>query len=63
MAARKDLTDRNGKSKEMPKRGIRLTDEENAKLNTLIVQTGKSLRDLIADLINREYNKLNGGHK
>lgn len=59
MAARNDLTDRNGKSKEMIKRGVRLTDKENSMLNTLMDQTGLNLRDLISHLIKEEYNKLN----
>lgn len=63
MAARKDLTDRNGKSKEMIKRGVRLTDSENLMLNNLIAQTGLNLRDLIAELIEEKYNELNGGNR
>ena len=63
MAARKDLTDRNGKSKEMIKRGVRLTDSENSMLNNLIAQTGLNLRDLIAELIEEKYNELNGGNR
>ena len=51
MAARKDLTDRNGKSQEMVKRSFRLTDEENAMLNHLTAQTGLTLRDLMAQLV------------
>nr|UVX52893.1 MAG: Transcriptional regulator, RHH-like, CopG [Bacteriophage sp.] len=58
MAARKDLTDRNGKSQEMVKRSFRLTDEENAMLNHLIAQTGLTLRDLMAQLVEEKYNKL-----
>ena len=56
MAARKDLTDRNGKSQEMVKRSFRLTDEENAMLNHLIAQTGLTLRDLMAQLVEEKYN-------
>lgn len=63
MAARKDLTDRNGKSKEMVKRGVRLTDSENSMLNDLIAQTGLNLRDLIAQLIEEKHNELNGGNR
>ena len=63
MAARKDLTDRNGKSKEMIKRGVRLTDSENSMLNSLIAQTGLNLRDLIAQLVEEKYNELNGGDR
>lgn len=63
MAARNDLTDRNGKSKEMIKRGVRLTNEENAMLNILMSQTGLNLRDLISHLIEEEYNKLNNEGK
>lgn len=63
MAARKDLTDRNGKSKEMVKRGVRLTNSENAMLNSLIAQTGLNLRDLIAQLIEEKYNELSKGDK
>lgn len=59
MAARKDLTDRNGKSQEMVKRSFRLTDAENAMLNHLTAQTGLTLRDLIAQLVEEKYNKLN----
>lgn len=61
MAARKDLTDRNGKSQEMVKRSFRLTDAENAILNHLTAQTGLTLRDLIAQLVEEKYNKLNKG--
>ena len=63
MAARKDLTDRHGKSKEMIKRGVRLTNEENEKLNSLVAQTGLTLRDLVAQLIEEKYNELNKGDK
>lgn len=63
MAARKDLTDRNGKSKDMVKRGVRLTDSENSMLNSLIAQTGLNLRDLIAQLIEEKYNELSKGDK
>ena len=56
MAARKDLTDRNGKSQEMVKRSFRLTDAENAILNHLTAQTGLTLRDLIAQLVEEKYN-------
>lgn len=59
MALRKDLTDRQGKSLDMIKRGIRLTDEENCKLNKLLDITGITLRDLIASLIEQEYKKIN----
>ena len=58
MEARKDLTDRNGKSQEMVKRSFRLTDEENAMLNHLTAQTGLTLRDLMAQLVEEKYNKL-----
>ena len=58
MAARKDLTDKNGKSQEMVKRSFRLTDEENAMLNHLTAQTGLTLRDLMAQLVEEKYNKL-----
>ena len=61
MAARKDLTDRNGKSKDMVKRSVRLTDEENAMLNGLMAQTGLNLRDLIAQLVEEKYNESNKG--
>lgn len=59
MALRKDLTDRQGKSLDMIKRGIRLTDEENYKLNKLLDVTGMTLRDLIASLIEEKYKQLN----
>jgi hypothetical protein len=59
MAARKDLTDRKGKSKEMIKRGIRLTDEENNKLNRLMGDMGLNLRDLIAYLVEKEFKERN----
>lgn len=60
MAVRKDSTDRNGKSREMAKRGIRLTDEENSKLNELVAHSGMNLRDYISNLIEIEYEKLKG---
>ena len=60
MAARNDLTDRNGKSKEMTKRGIRLTEEENNKLNELVSNSGLTLRDYIAGLIEIEYENMKG---
>lgn len=63
MAARNDLTDRNGKSKEMAKRGMRLTDQENFKLNTLLANSGMTLRDYIANLIEIEHEKLKGENK
>lgn len=59
MATRKDLTDRNGKSQEMVKRSFRLTDAENVMLNHLTAQTGLTLRDLIAQLVEEKYNELN----
>lgn len=55
MAARNDLTDRNGKSKEMIKRGIRLTNQENFRLEILMTMFGLNLRDLISTLINEKY--------
>ncbi len=58
MAARKDLTDRNGKSKEMIKRGVRLTDEENYRLERLMTMSGLNLRDLIATLVNEKYESI-----
>lgn len=58
MAARNDLTDRGGKSKEMAKRTMRLTDVENEKLNTLLIQSGMTLRDYMASLIEVEYEKI-----
>lgn len=60
MAARNDLTDRNGKSKEMSKRTMRLTDTENYKLNKLLSQSGITLRDYMANLIEIEYKKIKG---
>lgn len=59
MAARNDLTDRDGKSKEMIKRGFRLTDEENEMLNSLLAHTKLTLRDLLAQLIEEKYNQIN----
>lgn len=58
MAARNDLTDRNGKSKEMIKRGVRLTDEENYRLERLMTMSGLNLRDLIATLVNEKYESI-----
>lgn len=60
MAARNDLTDRDGKSKEMAKRTMRLTEIENFKLNTLLAQSGMTLRDYMARLIELEYEKTKG---
>lgn len=60
MAARNDLTDRGGKSKEMAKRTMRLTETENEKLNMLLAQSGMTLRDYMANLIEIEYEKLKG---
>lgn len=59
MATRKDLTDRGGKSRDMVKRSFRVTDTENDKLNRLLAQTGLTLRDLMAYLIEKEFDKLN----
>ena len=55
MATRKDYTDREGQAKEMKKRSIRLTDEENETLNELLDITGMTLRDLIAEMIEERY--------
>lgn len=63
MAARNDLTNRNGKSKEMAKRTMRLTDIENSKLNELLTHSGMTLRDYMANLIEIEYSKLKGENK
>lgn len=63
MAARNDLTDRNGKSKDMKKRTVRLTESENFKLNTLLANSGMTLRDYIANLIEIEYEKSKGENK
>ena len=40
----------------MVKRSFRLTDEENAMLNHLTAQTGLTLRDLMAQLVEEKYN-------
>ncbi|MGU9331989.1 hypothetical protein ACV30S_13410 [Clostridium perfringens] len=55
MATRKDYTDRAGQAKLMTKRGFRLTEEENDKLNELLKVTKLTLRDLITELIEDRY--------
>lgn len=58
MATRKDYTDRSGEGKQMKQRLLRLTDEENEMLDDLIAETGMTMRDLIAILIENEHIKL-----
>lgn len=48
-------TDRNGMGKQMTKRQVRLTDDENEQLNEILNKTGTTLRDLIAELINERW--------
>lgn len=61
MATRKDYTDREGLGKQMIKRGIRLTEEENEMLNELLEVNEMTLRDFIASLIEEEYIREMGG--
>jgi len=55
MKRKRTYEDRNGSSAEMKKRTVRLTDEENEKLNELLSITGLSLRELIAEMIDERY--------
>lgn len=55
MATRKDHQDRGGKSTEMVKRTVRLTQEENNKLNEILEVSKSTLRDAIADMIEKRY--------
>jgi hypothetical protein len=58
MIAQSNYTDRDGQAREMRQRQIRVTEDENKKLNELIDLTGLTLRDLITGLIEEEYKKL-----
>lgn len=58
MARGINVTDRKGKSQEMIQRKIRLTEEENIKLNYLVDVKGKSLRDTLVELIDKEFNRI-----
>ncbi|HAT4185391.1 TPA: hypothetical protein I9007_000878 [Clostridium perfringens] len=51
MIIKKKLTHRDGKSLEMKQRKMRLTEEENAKLDEILDKTGLNLRDLMAEMI------------
>lgn len=55
MKQKRTYEDRNGSSAEMKKRTVRLTDEENEKLDELLSITGLSLRELIAEMIDERY--------
>lgn len=48
-------TDRNGLGKKMKTRQMRLTDEENEQLDEILIKTGYTLRDLMAELINERW--------
>lgn len=50
-------TDRSGQGRQMVKRQVRLTDDENEMLNELLAATGLTLRDLIAEMIDERYRE------
>jgi len=52
---KKKLTHRDGKSLEMKQRKMRLTEEENEKLDELLAKTKLNLRDLMAELIEERW--------
>ncbi|MFH0325403.1 hypothetical protein [Clostridium perfringens] len=55
MIIKKKLTHRDGKSLEMKQRKMRLTEEENEKLDELLAKTKLNLRDLMAELIEERW--------
>ena len=55
MIVKKKLTHRDGKSLEMKQRKMRLTEEENEKLDELLAKTKLNLRDLMAELIEERW--------
>ena len=57
MAVRKDYTDRNGLGKQMVRRSIRLTEDEDLMLSEMLQMNNLTLRDYIASLIEEDYIK------
>ncbi|MGV2803586.1 hypothetical protein GNF85_07810 [Clostridium perfringens] len=55
MIIKKKLTHRDGKSLEMKQRKMRLTEEENEKLDELLAKTKLNLRDLMSELIEERW--------
>lgn len=51
------FTNREGQSRKMKVRQLRLTDDENEMLNELLAATGLTLRDLIAEMIDERYRE------
>ncbi|GAA0715516.1 hypothetical protein GCM10008904_32450 [Paraclostridium ghonii] len=58
MTIREGYNDRQGKSKLMKKRTIRVTEEENKAIDELLEIKGKTLRDVITDLVFEEIDRL-----
>lgn len=48
-------TDRNGMGRQMQRRAVRLTEEENSMLNEVLEKTGQTLRDFFAELIEERW--------
>ena len=49
------FTNREGQSRKMKVRQLRLTDDENEMLNELLAATGLTLRDLVSEMIDERY--------
>lgn len=58
MARRLDLTSRDGKSSEMKLRSVRLTEDENHKLNYILEARSMTLRDFVAEQIEKEFIRI-----
>lgn len=52
-------TDRNGMGRMMKKRTFRLTDEEDEMLKEVLIKSGTTLRDLMAELIQERWMENN----
>lgn len=48
-------TDREGQGRQMTRRTVRLTDEENAKLDEVLNKTGYTLRDLFSEMLEERW--------
>lgn len=55
MAFNPKYTDREGQGRNMIRRAVRLTEEENEMLNEILSKTGYTLRDLIAELVEERW--------
>lgn len=62
MAFNPRYTDREGQGRNMVRRTVRLTDEENKQLDEVLKKTEMTLRDLVAEMINERWmEEINNG--